>query len=188
MRTVLLAAALVLASSSVAGCSRKLTKEECDHLLGRGIALQAQKGIPEPVLKQSGIYGVPLDVELVRKTARGKAKQAIEDFDRACLGLESETGVVLCGRRAKDEAELRACGGLAARALDTGASARLAVTRKFSSDECSKYAEHGVKIGAITPDDVSRLMKECEDWLEIGYFECRTVAKDAAAWKACELP
>jgi hypothetical protein len=185
---ILVALALVLAVPSLVGCSRKLTKEECSHLLGRGIALQAQKGIPEPVLKQSGIYGVPLDVELVHKTARGQAKQAIEDFDRACTGLETDSSVVLCGRRAKNEEELRACGGMAARALEAGAAARVAVTRKFSSDECSHYAEHGVQIGAITADDVGKLMKECEDWLEIGYFECRNAAKDPAAWKACEVP
>lgn len=184
----ILALALVLAVPSLAGCSRKLTKEECNHLLGRGIALQAQKGIPEAVLKQSGIYGVPLDVELVHKTARGRAKQAIDDFDKACHGIDTDSSVVLCGRRAKNEAEFQACGGMAARALEAGAIAKAAVTRRFSSDECSAYAEHGVKIGAITADDVSKLMKECEGWLEIGYFECRNAAKDPAAWKACDAP
>ena len=186
MRIALLTLALVL--PSLAGCSRKLTKDECDHLLGRGIALQAQKGIPEPVLKQSGIFGVPLDVELVHKIARGKPKEAIEDFDKACHGLDTDSSVVLCGRRAKNEDEFRACGGMAVRALEAGAVAKYAVTRKFSSDECSKYAEHGVKIGALTADDVPKLMKECDGWLEIGYFECRTAAKDPAAWKACETP
>lgn len=179
---------LVLAVPSLAGCSRKLTKEECDHLLGRGIALQAQKDIPEAVLKESGIFGVPLDVELVRKTARGQAKQAIEDFDRACLGVEVDSSVVLCGRRAKNEAELRACGGMALRGLEAGEKAKGAVTRHFSADECSRYAEHGVKIGAVAPDDVSKLMKECEGWLEIGFVACRNAAKDPAGWKACDLP
>lgn len=187
MRTTLLFA-VVLALPSVAGCDRKLTHEECDHLLGRGIALQAQKDIPEAVVKESGLFGVPLDVELVRKTARGNAKASIEEFDKACMAVTNGSAVVLCGRRAKNEAELRECGGMAVKALDTGAIAKKAVTRRFSSDECSRYAEHGVKIGAITADDVSKLMKQCEGWLEIGYMECRTAAKDPAAWKACEAP
>ena len=177
-----------LALSGLVGCRRALTAEECDHLLGRGLALQAQKDIPEAVLQKAGVEGLPIDVELVRKTARGKAKEAIAAFDRTCRAEESDPAIVLCGRRAKNEAELRACEGMAMRALEAGAVAKASVTRKFSADECSRYAEHGVKIGAVTADEVTKLMKECEGWLEIGYVACRTTAKDVATWKACDAP
>ena len=178
------AGALMLALAS-AGCSRKLTQEECSHLLGRGVALAALKGIPDDIVKQSGLYGVPIDVELLRKNAHGRAKAAIEEFDRACP-LGNDDGVTLCSRRAKNEAEFRACGGMATRAWSAGTVAREAVQRRFNADECAKYAEHGVKIVAITADDVSKAVKDCESWMEIGLHECRLAAKDAAGWKACE--
>jgi hypothetical protein len=184
---IILAMATVMLAPATAGCSRKLTHEECNHLLGRGVALAALQNIPEDVVKQSGIFGVPIDVELLRKDARGKAKDAIVEFDRACP-LADDGGVAMCSRRAKNEAEFRACGGMATRAWNTGLVARAAVVRRFTVDECAKYAEHGVKISAITADDVSKLIKECEGWMEIGPHECRMQAKDAAAWKACDMP
>jgi hypothetical protein len=175
---------ILLTLALAAGCSRKLNQEECNHLLGRGVALAALKTIPEDVVKQSGLYGVPIDVELLRKNATGKAKQAIEEFDRACPTGEGG-GVSLCARRSKNEEEFRACGGMAARAWDYAMVARGAVARQFSVDECSRYAEHGVTIGAITADDVSGLTKLCDGWMEIGVHECRMAAKDAARWNAC---
>lgn len=184
MRFGLLAVMLALAT---AGCSRKLSKEECSHLLGRGVALAALKNIPEDVVKQSGIYGVPIDVEMLRKNAQGKAKDAIVEFDRACP-LGNDDGVTLCSRRAKNDEEFRACGGMALRAWSTGVVARAAVLRRFTVDECAKYAEHAVKIGAITADDVSKTIKDCEAWMEIGIHECQMNAKDGPSWKACETP
>ena len=181
MRQVVATVVLALATLS---CSRKLTKEECSHLLGRGVALAALKNIPEPVVKQSGIYGVPIDVELLRKNARGKSKEAINTFDGQCP-LQDDNGVSLCSRRAKNEEEFRACGGMALKAWDTGLIARAAVPRKFTGDECSKYAEHAVQIKAATADDVSALVKDCDSWMEIGVHECRMAAKDAAGWKSC---
>jgi hypothetical protein len=57
---------------------------------------------------------------------------------------------------------------------------------KYSVDACSKLAEHGVQVKGITADDVPKVVKQCEDWLEIGFYECRLASKDAASWKACE--
>jgi hypothetical protein len=176
------AAMLALAST---GCSRKLTQEECTHLLGRGVALAALRNIPEDIVKQSGLYGVPIDVEQLRKNAHGKPKDAIVEFDRACP-LADDNGVSLCSRRAKNADEFKECGGMATRAWNAGLIARGAVIRRFNVDECGKYAEQGVKLTAITADDVSKTIKECEAWMEIGLHECRMQAKDAAAWKACE--
>jgi hypothetical protein len=178
------ALALILLAPAVFSCSRKLTQEECNHLLGRGVALAAIKAIPEPVVKQSGIYGVPIDIEALRKTARGKAKEALNTFDGMCP-KQDDNGVSMCSRRAKNEEEFRACGGMALKAWDTGLIARSAVMRKFTGDECSKYAEHAVQIKAATADDVSALVKDCDSWMEIGVHECRMAAKDAAAWKTC---
>ncbi len=184
MRFALIVVTLALATT---GCSRKLSQEECSHLLGRGVALAALKNIPEDVVKQSGIYGVPIDVEVLRKNAHGKAKDAIVEFDRACP-LGNDDGVTLCSRRAKNDEEFRACGGMAVRAWNTGLIARDAVMRRFTIDECAKYAEHGVSIAAITADDVSKTIKDCEAWMELGFHQCRMNAKDAASWKACETP
>jgi len=182
MRFVLFSVMVALATT---GCTRKHTQEECSHLLGRGVALAALQNIPEDIVKQSGLYGVPIDVELLRKNAHGKAKTAIEEFDRACP-LANDNGVSLCSRRAKNEAEFRECGGMATRAWSAGLVARAAVQRRYTVDECARYAEHGVKIAAITADDVSKTIKECEAWMEIGLHECRMKAKDGAGWKACE--
>ncbi len=177
-------AAAVMLALAAAGCSRKLTQEECSHLLGRGVALAALKNIPEDIVKQSGLYGVPIDVEQLRKNAHGKAKDAIVEFDRACP-VGDDNGVSLCSRRAKNAEEFKECGGMATRAWNTGLIAKAAVIRRFSVDECGKYAEQGVKIAAITADDVSKVVKECEAWMEIGLHECRMQAKDAATWKSC---
>lgn len=177
-----------IATAAFAGCGKKLTADDCTHLLGRGVGLATGADGVEVVQKQMGIYGgVPLDLELLRKTARGSVKQAIADFDAACVGHE-DGGATLCGRRAKNMDEFRACGGIVTKAADTGKIARLAVTKKHSVEECSKYAEHAVKIGAGTADDVTTFVKQCEDWLEIGFYECRLAATDAAAWKACDAP
>ncbi len=181
-------AAVAVAAVSATGCGKKLGADECNHLLGRGVGLATGGDGVEVVQKQMGIYGgVPLDVDLLRKTARGPVKDAIAEFDAACVGHD-DGGATLCGRRAKNMDEFRACGGIVAKAADTGKIARLAVTKKHSVDECSRYAEHAVKIGAGTPDDVSALVKECEDWLEIGFYECRLAAKDAASWNGCDAP
>lgn len=176
--------ALITLALATLSCSRKLTNEECNHLLGRGVAFAALKTIPEAVVKQSGLYGVPIDVDLLRKNATGKPREALADFDKFCP-TQDDGGVSLCSRRAKNEEEFRACGAMAVRALEAGASARLAVPRKFTSDECSKYAEHAVKIKAVTADDVSSLIKLCDGWMEIGVHECRMASKDVQAWKAC---
>jgi hypothetical protein len=183
MRQVLVALTLALA---LPACNRKLTVEECNHLVGRGVALAAIKQIPEDMVKQSGLYGVPIDVDRLRRDARGKAKEALADFDRFCP-TQDDRGVSLCSRRAKNAEEFQACGGMATRAWETGMVAKAAVLRKFSGDECSKYAEHGVKVSGITADGVSALIKECDGWMEMGLHECRMAAKDAAGWKACDL-
>ena len=177
--------ALLMLALATLSCNRKLTSEECTHLLGRGVAFAALKTIPESVVKQSGLYGVPIDVEFLRKNAHGKPREAIADFDAFCP-TQDDRGVSLCGRRAKNEEEFRACGGMATRAAEAGVAARAAVPRKFGGDECSKYAEHGVQTKAITADEVSTLIKDCDGWMEIGLHECRMAAKDAASWKACD--
>jgi hypothetical protein len=183
MRQALVLVTLALA---IPACNRKLTVEECNHLVGRGVALAALKQIPEDMVKASGLYGVPIDVDRLRKDARGKAKEALADFDRICP-TQDDRGVSLCSRRAKNAEEFQACGGMAARAWETGQVAKAAVMRKFSGDECSKYAEHAVKIGAAAADDVSKLVKDCDTWMEMGVHECRMAAKDAAGWKGCDL-
>jgi hypothetical protein len=179
--------AFAFTSLALAGCGKKLAAEDCDHLLGRAVGLAAYEGA-EPFQKEMGIYGgVPVDLALLRKSARGKAKQAIEDFDRACVGAD-DGGAIACGRRAKSDEEFRACGGMVTKARETATVARVAVTRKHSVDQCARYADHAVKIGAASPDDASALVRSCEDWLEIGFFECRVAAKDKAAWEACDAP
>lgn len=184
-----LASLLALAAlAPLPACSKKLTQEDCNHLLGRGVGLSAYGNGGEPLQKEMGMYGgVPVDVEMLRKTARGPAKQAIADFDKVCIGADDH-GQIACGRRANNVQEFESCGGVVSKARETGKIARLAVTKKYSVDECSKYAEHGVQVGAATADDVPKLIKECEGWLEIGFYECRTTAKDAASWKACDAP
>lgn len=184
MRQALLLATLALA---LPACNRKLTGEECNHLLGRGVALAALQNIPEAVVKQSGIYGVPIDVEALRKSARGRPKEALAEFDAFCP-TQDDRGVSMCSRRAKNAEEFRACGGMAARAWEAGLVARGAVLRKFTGDECSRYAEHAVKVSAISADDVSKLVKDCDGWMEIGVHQCQMEAKDASSWKACDAP
>ncbi len=166
---------LVLMASAVSACGKKMTKEECGHLLSRGVGLVAY---PSSEV-------VPVDVDNLHARAKGDVKKAIDDFDRTCLGAD-ESDQVLCARRAKSAADFVACGPLTKKAHETGQLAQLAIPKKHSVDECSKYAEHGVKIGAATVDEVSKLVKECDDWMEVGTYRCRLGAKDAAAWKACE--
>jgi hypothetical protein len=178
----------LLAGSTLGACGKKLAQEDCDHLLGRSLGLYAFNPGTEVLSKEMGIYGgVPVDIAMLRKTARGAAKQAIADFDKACIGAD-DAGAIACGRRANNAKEFAECGGVVSKAAEAGKIARAAVTRKYSVDDCSKYAEHGVQVKAITADEVPKLVNQCEDWLEIGFYECRLASKDSAAWNACDHP
>lgn len=162
----------------VVSCSRKLTDEDCTHLLGRGVGLAAYSGSAE----------VPVDVEALRKRARGAPKRAIDDFDKACVGAPDD-GIVACGRRANDVAQFDACGPVVKKARDTGMVAKQLVARRHDADECAKYAEHAVKIGVATPDEAGTLVHDCDDPMEVGVFDCRLASKDLAGWNACvDLP
>lgn len=168
-------ATLLVALTMVVSCSKKLTKEECGHLLGHGTGLVAYPSAEV----------VPVDVENLHARAKGDVKKAIDDFDRACVGAD-DGDQIMCARRAKNSADFVECGPLTQKALATGAVAQLAIVKKHNSDECSKYADHGVKIGAAVTDDAGKLVQECDVWMEEGTYRCRLSAKDAAAWKACE--
>lgn len=158
----------------IAACSRKMKLEDCNHLLGRGVGLAAYAGSAE----------VPVDIDALRARARGGPKRAIEDFDKACVGALDD-GQIACARRANNVAEFAACGGLVTKARDAGIVAAQLVARRHTSDECSKYAEHGVHAGVGTADDAGKLMRECDEVMEEGVYACRLAAKDAAAWEAC---
>jgi hypothetical protein len=167
-----------LAAVSVVSCSHKLTDEDCNHLLGRAIGLAAFSGSAE----------VPVDVDALRKRARGAPKQAITDFDKACLG-SSDDGATACARRANDVAQFEGCGGLVKKARDTGLVAKQLVARKHDADECAKYGEHAAKIGVVAFTEAGKAVQDCDAPMELGVYDCRLVAKDAAAWDACaDLP
>ena len=177
LRAPLLVGLTLMLAIPVASCSRKLTPEQCDHLLGRGIGLAAYSGSAE----------VPVDVEALRKRARREAKQAIESFDKACVG-SPDNGEVNCMRRAKSSEEFVACGDITKKAREAGEIAQLVVAKRHSTDECSKYAEHGVQIGVGTADDAGKLHQDCDQAMEVGVYRCRLVAKDKAGWDACDAP
>jgi hypothetical protein len=177
LRSPLVVGLSLLLVLPVASCSRKLTKEQCDHLLGRGIGLAAYSGSAE----------VPVDVEALRKRARREAKAAIASFDQACLGA-SDNGEINCMRRAKDSAEFIACGDITKKAREAGEIAQLVIAKRHNADECSKYAEHGVHIGVGTADDAGKLHRECDEPMEVGVYKCRLVAADKPAWDACDAP
>src|SRR5262249_11995591 len=99
--------ALTLLAGVVVSCSHKLTEQDCDHLLGRGVGLAAFSGSAE----------VPVDVEALRKRARGAPKQAIDAFDKACLG-SNDDGVTACARRANDATQFEGCGALGKKARE----------------------------------------------------------------------
>ncbi len=164
----------VVLTVPIVACSRKLKLEDCNHLLGRGVGLAAYAGSAE----------VPVDIDALRGRARGAPKRAIEDFDKVCIGAE-EDGQVACSRRANNIAEFAACGGLVTKARDAGLIAAQLVARRHTSDECSKYAEHGVHAGVGTVDDAGKLMRECDEVMEEGVYACRLAAKDAPTWEAC---
>ena len=167
---------LVLTTALVA-CSRKLSQQDCDHLLGRGVGLAAFSGSAE----------VPVDIDMLRGRARREAKTAIADFDKACVGAPDEAQVT-CARRANNNAEFVACGGLVKRARDAGEVVQYVIARQHDSDECSKYAEHGVQIGVASVDDARKLVKECDGVMEEGVYRCRLASKDPTAWVACNDP
>ena len=162
-------------TTTVFACGKKLTKEECGHLLGHGVGLVAYPSAEV----------VPVDVDNLHARAKGDVKRAIDDFDRACVG-SAESDQILCARRAKSAADFVACGPMTKKAHETGSVAQLAIAKKHSVDECSKYADHGVKIGAASVDEVSKLVRECDGWMGVGTYRCKLAAKDAAAWNACE--
>jgi hypothetical protein len=177
-----LAGPLVVALASlavfpIAACSRKLTQEDCNGLLGRGVGLAAYSGSAE----------VPVDIELLKKRARREAKAASEAFDKACVGAP-DNGEVTCSRRANDSAQFVACGELVKKAREAGEIVQNVIAKQHSADECSKYAEHGVKIGVGSVDDAGRLMRDCDQIMEIGVYKCRMAAQTVDAWNACDAP
>ena len=177
-RSIAVVAFTLVAGTAVVSCSRKLTEEDCNHLLGRAVGLAAFSGSAE----------VPVDVDALRKRARGAPKQAIGDFDKACLGANDD-GASACARRANDVAQFEGCGGLVKKARDTGLVAKQLVARKHDADECAKYGEHAAKIGVVAFTEAGKVVQDCDEPMELGVYDCRLAAKDAAAWDACvDLP
>ncbi|GAC1541650.1 MAG: hypothetical protein NVS3B10_06170 [Polyangiales bacterium] len=164
----------LLAAAAVVSCSHKMNDEDCNALLGRGIGLAMYSGSAE----------VPVDVEALRKRARGAPKRAIVEFDQLCHGAD-ENDAITCTRRANDSAQFVACGPLTKRAREAGEIVQQLIAKRHSADECAKYAEHGVKIGVGTADDAGHLVRDCDEAMEVGVYRCRLGAKDPAAWDAC---
>jgi hypothetical protein len=178
LRSIAVVAFAALAIAPVAACSHALTDEDCNHLLGRGVGLAAFSGSAE----------VPVDVDALRKRARGAPKRAIDDFDSACRGTKDD-GMSACARRANDVAQFEQCGPLVKKARDTGLVAKQLVARKHDADECAKYGDHAVKIGVVSFTEAGKVVQDCDEPMELGVYDCRLVAKDVAAWDACvDLP
>ncbi len=182
----LLGVIVLVAPSSLVACTKRLTHEQCNHLLGRAIGFAAYPAGTEPK-NEMGLYGgVPgLDVEQLRKEAKGDAKTAMEEFDKACVGSDEEPAY-LCARHANDAAQLYACGGMVSKAKDAAGRAKNALMRKYNANQCSEYAQHALKVGAITADDTNKTVQDCDTWMQIGVHDCRMAAKDATAWKSCQ--
>lgn len=177
IRRASILASLFACLSCSACASKPLTEEDCDNLLGRGLALVAFPKDAAP----------PLDVQNVKSRVRGDAKAATDAFGKACVGQKNE-GIVDCQHRAGSMAAFEQCGPLAVQAVAVARKAEGAIAKKHSTDECAAYATHGVEIGAGTADDAGKLHRECDDWMEIGVYRCRLSAKDKATWIACDKP
>ena len=172
---VALGLAVGLAGGATGCTPRAMTEEECDHLLGRGIALVSFPGDPEP----------RMNVENVKQRARGAAKEALTDFAHACVGAK-EDGLVMCQRRVKTDAQFKECGALAQQAYATARATEGAIVKHHTTEQCAKYAEHGVQIGAGTADEVGDFHRDCDGWMEVGVYRCRLAAKDKATWRGCD--
>lgn len=177
--------ACVAAPLFAGGCTKKLTPEQCNALLGRSIGMLAYPKGGEPK-NELGLYGgIPgLDVDRIRKEAQGPTKAALEAYDKACLGSDDQAAF-LCARHANDATQLWACGGMVAEAKKAAVLAKDLVPRKYDANECSAYAQHAVAVKAISVDDVGKTVQDCDAWLAIGRYDCRMAAKDAQAWKNC---
>ena len=175
LRRAVVLGAFVTASAGVVACSRKLTQEDCDGFLGRGIGLIAVVSASEE----------PFIVESVRLRARPSEKQAIAGLDAACVGA-ADDGQRECSRIAHSVAELEKCGPLTKKASEVARVAQNALPKRHGADECSKYGQHAVAIGASTVDAVGEVVRECDGYMNIGIFNCRMTATDAATWKACD--
>lgn len=167
------------------GCTKKLTQDQCNALLGRSIGMLAYPKGGEPK-NELGLYGgIPgLDVDRIRKEAQGATKAAVEAYDKACVGSDDQSAF-LCARHANDATQLWACGGMVSEAKKAAVLAKDLVPRKYDANECSAYAQHAVAVKAISVDDVGKTVQDCDGWLLIGRYECRMAAKDAQAWKNC---
>ncbi len=166
---------VALGAASAAACGRKLTQEDCDAFLGRGIGLAAYASAKDE----------PFTVESVRQRARPAEKTAIAQLDAMCVGA-ADDGQRECMRMAHAATDLDRCGPVAKKAREVGAIAQNALAKRHSADECSKYGEHAVAIGAATFDEVGAVVRECDDFMNVGVFRCRMSATDKARWAACE--
>jgi hypothetical protein len=166
---------LLLGSASTVACARKLTPEDCDALLGRGIGLLAVASAADE----------PFTVESVRQRARPAEKKAIAELDAMCQGA-ADHGQRDCALAAKTVDELAKCGPQSKKAREVAEIAQNALAKRHSADACSKYGEHAVKIGAATVDQVGGVVRECDGFMNVGVFRCRMEATDAKGWNACE--
>ena len=166
---------IALGVAATAGCGRKLTQEDCDAFLGRGIGLAAYQSAKEE----------PFTVESVRQRARPAEKQAIAELDAMCVGAPDD-GQRDCMRMAHVAADLDKCGPVVKKARAVGAIAQNALAKRHSADECSRYGEHAVAIGAATVDEVGAVVRECDGFMNVGVFNCRMAANDKAGWAACD--
>jgi hypothetical protein len=175
LRRAVVLGVFMASSASVVACSRKLTQEDCDGFLGRGIGLLAVASASEE----------PFTVESVRLRARPVEKKAIAELDAMCVGA-ADDGQRECSRIAHTIGELEKCGPLTKKARAVAEIAQNALPKRHGADECSKYGQHAVAIGASTVDAVGEVVRECDGYMNVGIFNCRMTAKDAAGWKACE--
>lgn len=166
---------VLLGGASALACARKLSQEDCDAFLGRGIGLLAVASSADE----------PFTVESVRNRARPAEKRAIAELDAMCLNA-ADQGQRDCSRDAHSIAEFEKCGPLTKKAREVAEVAQNALAKRHSADACSKYGEHAVKIGATSVDDVGVVVRECDGFMNVGIFKCRMAATDAKSWKACD--
>lgn len=172
--------------SGALGCAKKLTKDECNAMLGRSIGMLAYPGGSGEPRNELGLYGgIPgLDVEKLRKDAKGPTKTALDAYDQVCIG-STDQAAFLCARHANDATQLWACGGMVSEAKKAATLAKDMLPRKYDANQCSAYAQHAIAVQALTADEVSKAVQDCDTWLPIGRYDCRMAAKDAQAWKTC---
>jgi hypothetical protein len=163
-----------------------MSESQCDDVMSRALALTAFPDRREALNELGLPEGIAISMRQVKAVSRPDAQSTLAKYYQSCEA-QSSNSVIDCVRDARNVDEMARCSRAAADALAASKLLRKYVLRRPQGEECTKYIDKGIQLGALKLENIQALVRTCpQEWIENGMFECRMSAATKARWNECE--